>query len=584
MPNRPGAQIRRATRQARQSLQQFTDESLARLRAAYLQASRDLGDQIERSAGSSSQISLQVLRDLRTSIDQRLDVLGRNTAAELNAALPIAAQLGSAPFAASISGPLLTRVNEDAVRFVQQFIAADGLQLSDRVARLGSAHKQRIGQYLESAIIQGDSASKTALDYLNRGQAVPRDVLAKREQASTVNVRKGVTSILTDEDAEDYRNATRVFRTEINRAHGGAYVAAAEQDPDVAGVRFKLGRGHPRIDICDMHAQVNRYGLGPGVYPTSNHPWPAHPETLSFVEVVYHDEITEEDRAGKEDRLAWLLRQAPGTQEAVLGSRKKRAALIDGHLRESQITTPWNILRERYEKQGINTASMGQNLRAPNASLVPAGATPHSALASIDPDIAPAVNRALNAITQVHGVAKLPKSVPVVANELEDAEARYVDGYHLSLGGRPREIGITRYSTVTGAPVPEFVFTHEFGHLLDFSAIGTAGESAALNSPLFAGLRSAWANTTAVRDIAALTASTEPGVAKFMQYLLKPEELWARSYSQWVALRSGDRDLLRGVDYYRKIVKLVQLQWAWDDFDPIAAGIDDLMRRLGWVQ
>ena len=110
MPDR-AAPIRRATRQARQALQVFTDEALQRLRALYLQTSRDLGDQIDQYAGSSSLLSLQVLRDLRASIDQRLELLGRSTAAELNAALPVAAQLGSQPFAATLGAPLLARVS-----------------------------------------------------------------------------------------------------------------------------------------------------------------------------------------------------------------------------------------------------------------------------------------------------------------------------------------------------------------------------------------------------------------------------------------------------------------------------------------
>jgi len=103
-----------------------------------------------------------------------------------------------------------------------------------------------------------------------------------------------------------------------------------------------------------MHASVNRYGLGRGVYPKGKTPWPAHPNTLSFTEVVFEDEVTDEDTAGKEDRIAWLKKQPATVQWSVLNSRKKRAALVKDLLKENQIGTPWKVLKKRFIKQGID--------------------------------------------------------------------------------------------------------------------------------------------------------------------------------------------------------------------------------------
>ena len=61
-----------------------------------------------------------------------------------------------------------------------------------------------------------------------------------------------------------YYQAERVMRTEINRAYGETALQAAIQHPDVIGVKFKLSPRHPRFDICDMHANANLHGLGPG--------------------------------------------------------------------------------------------------------------------------------------------------------------------------------------------------------------------------------------------------------------------------------------------------------------------------------
>jgi hypothetical protein len=74
--------------------------------------------------------------------------------------------------------------------------------------------------------------------------------------------------------------------------------------------------------------------------------------------VVFADEVTAEDRAGKEDRISWLKRQHPGVQESVLGSRRKRAALQHGLIKESQISTPWRVLKKRFERQGIDVDSL----------------------------------------------------------------------------------------------------------------------------------------------------------------------------------------------------------------------------------
>ena len=33
------------------------------------------------------------------------------------------------------------------------------------------------------------------------------------------------------------------------------------------------------------------YGLGPGVYKTGTAPWPAHPNTMSYLTAVFRDEV-----------------------------------------------------------------------------------------------------------------------------------------------------------------------------------------------------------------------------------------------------------------------------------------------------
>jgi hypothetical protein len=61
-------------------------------------------------------------------------------------------------------------------------------------------------------------------------------------------------------------------------------------------------------------------------------------------------------------------------------------------------------------------------------------------------------------------------------------------------------------------------------------------------------------------------------------------ELWARSYSQYIATRSGDPDLLKGIDMQRDPGRLYKdFHWSDEDFAPIAAAIDAMFKKLGWI-
>ena len=142
-------------------------------------------------------------------------------------------------------------------------------------------------------------------------------------------------------------NAMRVFRTEINRAHGEAYMAGGEGKPYFGGWRYLLSPQHPEPDICDLLATQNLHGLGKGVYPSrAKCPWPAHPNTLSFVEIVFKDEIGEAERAGRETPLQALARLSPETRRGVLG--KTRGELFDaGLLTQGMIRAPVAAVKKR---------------------------------------------------------------------------------------------------------------------------------------------------------------------------------------------------------------------------------------------
>jgi len=354
------AAIKRASRAARASMHRLDRQARAEVTALYQRARDDLAARIGQFAGQDGSLRLSVMQDLVGQVDQILVQMANTRNQALDEQLRQAATLGIEPLTGLEAGisTTLSQVADEAVRFVHQFVAADGLQLSDRIWRIDNHARQVVGDAIQSHIIQGHSASQAAQEFLAQGIAVPRDVAGKVGMAQAATVAQAAVRALMETEGSPYDNALRLFRTEINRAHGEAYMRGAEQHPDVLGFKYLLSPRHPRPDICDMHASVNRYGLGPGVYPSrAKTPWPAHPNTLSFVVVVFRDEVTAADRAGKQDRIAWLKAQPPGIQEGVLASRKKRIALEKGVLVENEIATPWSVLKKRYQRRGLDTDS-----------------------------------------------------------------------------------------------------------------------------------------------------------------------------------------------------------------------------------
>lgn len=348
------AAIKRATMAAQRAMDSYDAQTLNDLTRVYKEAASAIAEQIAQLAGADT-VQIHVLQDLLAQVKTRLNLLTKQRDQLLDTGLSHAANLGAQPFsvaaAAGVMAASVTNVAHDAVEFVRHFVAADGLQLSDRIWRLDKNAQQAVANAIEAAVIQGHSASQAAADFLSRGLPVPSDIARKIDAAKTSRIQQAAGRALLHDDGNAYDNAKRLFRTELNRAHGTAYIKSVEAHPDTIGTQFLLSPGHPRHDICDMHAAANLYGLGKGVYPPGKNPWPAHPNTLSYVVAVFKDEVTDDDRAGETDAIAWLKTQPPGLQTDILGINKAQA-LRDGDLKANHINTPWKILKVRYAKSG----------------------------------------------------------------------------------------------------------------------------------------------------------------------------------------------------------------------------------------
>lgn len=361
------AAIRRASQQARNAMRELDAAGVAELLELYGQAAEQVRSSIDAAQGSDGMVARERLQGLLRQVEAVMADLGRRYLELLDARLADAAALGVRPYTAQgvaavggggtaqavLDSAAAMRVSQEAVRFVQTFTAADGLRLSDRVWRLELGAKEALQRAISNAVVQGWSASRAAAELAYAGQAVPPELARQITQARGPALVRMADLLTTGNGAEVWK-AERVMRTEINRAHGEAYMASAEQTPGFAGFKFLLSPMHPEPDICDLLAAQNLHGLGQGVYPDrARTPWPAHPNTLSFVQVVFADEVSDADRAGQETELQALQRLGPEIRAGVLGVAK--AAYFDAGLLRSKgmIRAPLRAVTARLERQGV---------------------------------------------------------------------------------------------------------------------------------------------------------------------------------------------------------------------------------------
>jgi hypothetical protein len=364
------AAIRRATINAQHAIEQLDASSAQALIELYQRAADDVEAAIRAAAaaGGTGQVEVTYLATLREQLAARITALGQARDDLIMAGIQQAAELGVRPLTAEgiaatgraaaevLSATQALELVGSTVSFVRTFREADGLNLSDRLWRVDSGAKEAVQRAVEQAVVQGWGADKAAAEFAYRGQPVPAST-AEAQKAADVDrvVRAG--DVLRDTKAGPLASSLRVMRTEINRAHGEGYMAGAAQAPGFVGFKYLLSPMHPRPDICNLLSTQNLYGLGKGVYPTRElTPWPAHPNTLSFVNAVFEEQITPADREGRETTLEALQRLAPEIREGVLGPTK--ADYFDkGLLSKGMVRATVGSTQARLKRRGLLPSS-----------------------------------------------------------------------------------------------------------------------------------------------------------------------------------------------------------------------------------
>jgi hypothetical protein len=338
--------VKAATKQGQDDMRALDKASLSTLDELYRAAVEEIQGMLVAAAGAAGIVSAASVPTVLLLANARLAALNSERDAVLNHAIDKAAEIGVTPFRAAVNPAQLSAVQQEAAQGVREYVAPDKLKLSDRIWRLDRNAEEIVNRSVRGAVIRGEGASQAATDLLAKGMAPPADLALAKTASAATNIGKTVEAGLMTGRGAPRDNALRVMRTEINRAHTTAYQKGAAAAPGSVGTKFMLSPRHPRVDICDMHARANLHGLGPGVYPHGRSPLPAHPNTLSFEVIVYQDEVTEADKAGKTTVVDFLKTVPAKDRKGILGANKNEA-FEAGKLSTGMVRSRWKDVRNR---------------------------------------------------------------------------------------------------------------------------------------------------------------------------------------------------------------------------------------------
>ena len=139
-------------------------------------------------------------------------------------------------------------------------------------------------------------------------------------------------------------HAERIARTERARAYAEGEIARYMDDPGVVAFQWKLSTRHPVVDICDVYANADLYGLGKGIYPKDKFPHlPAHPHCICRIKPIIEGMI---DTALAKPNieaggLAYLKSLPKREQELILGVNG-RNLVMNGHASWTEEARGWD--------------------------------------------------------------------------------------------------------------------------------------------------------------------------------------------------------------------------------------------------
>lgn len=146
-------------------------------------------------------------------------------------------------------------------------------------------------------------------------------------------------------------NAKRIALNETAKAYNDARAFEYSSKSDIQAVKIQMSKTHPRTDICDYYASVDKYGLGAGVYPKHKAPVPPfHPFCRCQMIPLYADEYSKAKLNANADK-EYLLSLKEWQRARILGSKAK----ADEAIKTGNINSVFNAMKpKRYKVKSIN--------------------------------------------------------------------------------------------------------------------------------------------------------------------------------------------------------------------------------------
>jgi hypothetical protein len=296
-----------------------------------------------------------------------------------------------------------------------------------------------------------------------------------------------------------------------------------------------------------------------------------------------YDPIGEKERA-EQRRLEREIRAAKRLEATALNDtdRARAAAQVraaQGDMRDFIRSTGRN--RQSYREQ-LGFAD-GRGGRARSDFTPPAPKRPPTVRFEATKGT-PVGDAARTTVTNIRSVHAIPESTsPVTVRRLVTNKAGLQGDYGTD--------GILRLRA-DGTHI-EFTAAHELGHWVDNKILGGDKKfgSKIGTSDAWDAWRSAIEDTNPTIYLRNVLdhVGTDPARAKLhdhVSYLLDPREQFARSYSQWIAARTGDTVLRKQLLAYQQAENYTLRAYQWDDdeFEPIGAALDRIFKEKGLLK
>lgn len=186
---------------------------------------------------------------------------------------------------------LFSGIREDVIQKLMVRPLSDDRIFSQRFWKLKDLNENLISKTLSSGMLEGKSAREISKDLRQflilqgEGRAVKGGPVIKQAW----NTKKIISRTMT------------LARTEINNAFTESQIECAKREPWNDGIKWNLSASHKIVDICDVYASQDLYGLGKGGYPVDKVPI-RHPNCWCFLTDILKS-LDEVARLLKEDLI-----------------------------------------------------------------------------------------------------------------------------------------------------------------------------------------------------------------------------------------------------------------------------------------